>query len=349
MAPNLFGQRFLGIREPAWHPIGTVLPEPIPALEAIKFIEADFEIVKAPLKIEISTLFGTQLMEDPGKFAIVRQPTSDSMDFAVLGHCGKDYEIVQRTDFAVALDKLTDRWPLETVGVLGVGETVFFTLDAGSIDIAGEEVHQYFLVYDKVDGKTSAKIAFTPVRVVCQNTLTTGLKQATMSAALDHRQGINKDFNFRVDLIKKMAEAQRLTVQNFDLLAKAQIREDEAETVFAAAYPYPSKPAKMDLVGAIDVTDELLGGLREQGVRASDSYDYYCKRADTMRDGARYLYGKLNDEFPNIAGTGWAAWNAVTEMADWRNGEDSVPVSALFGTRAVEKKLAFDAAMKLIK
>lgn len=352
MSHNIFGNRFLGYRRPAWHEIGTVINEstgPVDPSEGVKMIDADFEIVKAPCKIEVSTVFGTFMKDDPGRFAIVREPTEDTPDFAIFGHCGPDYEIVQRRDFARALDKLSKRWPLETIGVLGLGETVFFSLDAGDMDIHGEQVHQYFLVTDTVDGKTAARIAFTPVRVVCQNTLVTGLRQATITASLDHRNDFENSFNFRVDLVDKMAASQRDVMMALELLADTQISDEQADAVFAAAFPYPVMPKKMELATVISEEDKALEALRLQGVRAADSYKYYCDRADTMRNGCRWLYGKFNDEHQPVARTAWAAYNAVTECSDWRDGADSVPVSTLFGKRAIEKRNAFDAAIAFCK
>ena len=165
-----------------------------------------------------------------------------------------------------------------------------------------------------------------------------------MTAILDHRTGINEDFNFRIDLIEKMADAQRLTMNTFELMAHSRLTEEQIDAVFAAAYPHPSKPKKMNLVDAIDENDELLSVLRQQGVRATETYDYYCQRADGFRAGAREMLARLNDGNGDLANSAWYAWNAVTELADWRDGSETVPVSTLFGTRAVEKKNAFKAA-----
>lgn len=348
MAHNIFGERFLGVRKPAWHSLGVVLENPIPAVDGLRLIDGDFEIVKAPMKVAVSTLFGTSLVDYENKFALVREPTNDSQSYEILGHCGSDYEIIQRRDFAAALDKLTDRWPLETIGILGKGEKVFFVLDAGLVDVGGEEVHQYFMVYDTVDGKTSAKTVFTPVRVVCENTCQTGLAQATMSMALSHTQGFNKDFHFRIDLISKMTDAQRLTIDTFEMLAKTTLVDAQVDAIFAAAYPYPTRPKNVDLVEAIDVTDEILGGLRAQGVKAAESYEYYCTRADGFRSNARDLFERMNAENSRLSGSAWYAWNAVTEMADWRDGAASVPESALFGQRLQEKLRAFKVAASFI-
>ena len=348
MSANIFGNRFLGIREPAWHELGTVLTEPCSAEDGLKLINADFVVQKQPLMVTVQTLFGEQTVPYEGKYAIIREPLVDDPEYRIFGTCGASYEIIQRRDFAKALDKLTAKWPLETIGILGKGESVFFTLDAGSIEIKGEEVHQYFLVSDKVDGKTSTKIIFTPVRVVCQNTLTSGLRQATMTAILEHRMGVNQDFNFRIDLINKMAEAQRHTIEVFEKMANTKLDHDQVAKVFEAAYPYPIMPKKMDLLESIDEDDELLNPLREQGLRAKDSYDYYRQRADGFRDAADELFGRLNDGNSQLANTAWYAWQAVTELADWRNGSDSVPESALFGSRMKEKVRAFNTAINFI-
>ena len=170
-----------------------------------------------------------------------------------------------------------------------------------------------------------------------------------MSAVIDHRTGINQDVNFRIDLIEKMAEAQRLTVNTFEMLASTRLVEDEVDQVFAAAYPFPSKPKKMDLVGAIDVTDELLSGLRNQGVKAAESYEYYVNRAQGFRDNAKSLFEQMNAGNSYLAGSAWYAWQAVTEMADWREGADSVAESTLFGQRMQEKVRAFKVASSFIK
>ena len=50
----------------------------------------------------------------------------------------------------------------------------------------------------------------------------------------------------------------------------------------------------------------------------------------------------------HLRGTAWAAYNAVTEVADWREGRGA-DASALFGGRAKEKSRAYEAAMVLVQ
>jgi len=52
----------------------------------------------------------------------------------------------------------------------------------------------------------------------------------------------------------------------------------------------------------------------------------------------------------HLRGSVWAAYNAVTEVSDWRESFGSdVGASVLFGNRAKEKQRAYAHALALIK
>ena len=53
MPNNIFGDRFLGRREPAWHRIGQVFDEPMTMTQAIKRAGIDFHIAKHPVVVQI--------------------------------------------------------------------------------------------------------------------------------------------------------------------------------------------------------------------------------------------------------------------------------------------------------
>lgn len=341
MAANLFGERFLGFREPAWHSLGKTFDQPITAVEAVRQGGLEYTIEKYPLFAEGGY--------PTGKFGIFREPTMDDMQYRFLGVCGEEYNIVQNTMIAEILDPLTKMWPVETVGALGVGETMFLSLDAGDAEVHGEHIKQFFLITDTRDGGTSMRIAFTPIRVVCQNTLVSGLKQATVSAALQHGFNIEQTLRTRVTLLEKMQKARVATMATFEALASAAIQDDDAQTIFTLAYPNPKRTDKLELLEDFDSVNgpEMLGALYDEATRAEQSWLYYTKRAETMREGVRSTYDRLCDEHPGIASTAWAAYNAVVEFADFREGSN-VAKSALFGSRSAEKKRAFAAALAYV-
>lgn len=348
MSANIFGERFLGRREPAWHNIGTVFEEALSPREALMHAGADFRFILSPAVTQIETPLGTQLIEAKGKSFIVREPVADDPEYRITGIASDNYGLIQNEEIAIALERLTDNWPVETVGVLGKGETLFIALDAGVGEVKGEKIHQYFLVSDTKDGGTSLKIAFTPVRVVCQNTLVTGLRQATVSAALTHNSNVGAAFDVRIDLVSKMQAAQKFTMNLFETMANIALSDDEFTQVLEQVYPYPKVPKKMRMLEGLEDGDiAMLGELYDEATKAQYAFEYYVNRANILRDGAHTLFSKLNDEFPNIAHTAWAGYNAVVESADFREGPDSLFGSALFGSRAVEKRRAFAALSAL--
>lgn len=350
MAPNIFGDRFYGFREPAWHSIGKVFYSPIPAVQAVKECGLDYNVVKLPLSGQVETPMGVTLVNVPDRIMIVREPTQDDPEYRYFGVASSDYGLIQNVEVAESLDRLTEAWPVETVGALGMGETMFMTLDAGETEVHGELIRQYFLVTDTKDGGTSMKIAFTPVRAECENTLITGLSQATVSAALQHRSSVGADFDFRVDLVQKLQAARATTMKIFEDMARTAISGEDMRWIVEQTYPTPKKPTKVDLVdGVSDDEILLLGDLYDQASKANETWLYYCSRVDVFRSAAVWLFEKISDEYPGIAGTAWAAYNAVVESADYRNGSDTVPTSTLFGARAQEKRRAFKAATQFIK
>lgn len=350
MAHEIFGERFLGRREPAWHGLGQVFDGPITMMEAVGRIGAGYMVDKAPLFVKVNGRY----IAVEGQVGLVRQPTDDDPQHRVLGIASKDdYGLVQNHELARILDPLSERWPVETVGVLGQGETIFFTLDAGTSRVgksSREEIRMFFLVADTKDGKTSGRIAFTPVRVVCKNTLTMGMSAAISSAAMRHTADFQDEVKFRVALAKQMQRIMATAKAKFDLMARAILQFDKVQAIIETAYPYPPLPAKVALAEALTAADRAELGddyaVQLEGVdKAKSTYEYYRGRTDVFRAGATELFGKLCDEYPPIANTAWAAYNAVVECEDYRNGGKGLLASALFGARAVTKARAFEAAL----
>jgi len=277
MSHELFGERFIGYRQPAWHGLGQVTDVRLGALEAIEAAGADYMVHKVPLVARPGEIDGqSPEVPIPDIFAIMREPTPDDPNWATFGTAGPDYTILQNTDIASIIEPLAELWPVETVGVLKAGRTVFITLDAGSDDVRGEEVEKYFLITDTKDGGTSAKIAFTPVRVVCQNTLTSGLSVAMNTANIPHNPNIMNELNFRVTLIKKMVEAEQTSMAAFRQMAAVSIDEDAAKDIIAAAYTYPNMPARVELLEGMPEEDivDLGTGAMDRYKKALERYEY---------------------------------------------------------------------------
>lgn len=71
------------------------------------------------------------------------------------------------------------------------------------------------------------------------------------------------------------------------------------------------------------------------------------ERAQALRIGGYEMYEKLCDDFNPVAGTAWAAYNAVTELATWREGPQA-DSALMFGVRSQEIQRGYEAAAKLV-
>lgn len=343
MTANIFGDRFAANREPAWHGLGTVFTEPKTMSEAVKLANMEYEVHEFPY--HFVTEMGT--FDVPGRKVLVREATTDDPQARFFGEVGSNYSVIQNTDLARRLDPLTDRWPVETVGAIDSGKGVFFALDAGSMNVKGEEISNYFLVYDSKGGGSTLSISFTPVRVVCQNTLVVGLKSATTSIHMRHYETLRDDMDFYVKLFGDMQSQVDDVQSKFNLLASTNINEADLQKIIEAAYPMPNRPQKKDIVdnlGAEELGKKATAAVLERFLSAASAYD---ESVASVEEVHKEVTSRFNS-FPqaDVAGTAWAAWNVVVEVEDYRKGGNK-QYGALFGGRAKNKQKAFDAAVSI--
>ena len=150
-----------------WHNLGIPLNHPATAREAIEIAGLDYTVVKRPL--ESST--GTK----KDSFVTVRTDTGD-----VLGTVGQIYEPVQNRDAFGFFDTLVSEHKAvyETAGVNGLGERIWILAKLpGYIMVHGNDiVNKYLLLINSHDGSLPVRVKVMPIRVVCNNTLTSDFR-----------------------------------------------------------------------------------------------------------------------------------------------------------------------------
>ncbi len=350
MSANLFGERYIG-RKVAWHQLGTVFGDKSMTMtQAVKKANMDYNVDLLPVVAKD----GRKQIEIANKLAIVREATNDDPQPRVFGVVSDKYSVIQNADIARIMDELSDEWTVETAGALGMGQTSFFTLKVPDvIDIKGDPIEQYFLISDKKTGRHALKVAFTPVRVVCSNTLTTGLAKASVLQYLSHRDEIEDILENRVKALKQMHDMQNQTISQFNLLAEAILTDRQINEIFAEAYPEPAKPKSVEVMEHKNSNGtegiDLLESFFEKATKAGERYLYYKNLAINRRKDAKTELERINDEelanLPHLQNSAWATWQAVTAREDHRDGPESLYESALFGDRAKNKIRAFEKAL----
>jgi phage/plasmid-like protein (TIGR03299 family) len=184
---------FFSVKEKAWHGLGQIVQDYPTSAEALRFAGLDFKVEKRKLFTYDTENQNADPDKDivipeidvPGYFATVRTDKDD-----VLGVVGKDYEIVQNIDAFAFFDSIVggDGIQYETAGALGKGERIFITAKLPHYIKVGREdlIEQYLFLTTSHDGFGSITAAFTPVRIVCNNTLNAALRKQTNSIKIRH-------------------------------------------------------------------------------------------------------------------------------------------------------------------
>ena len=165
------------VGEDPWHGLGTKLVNPPTSLEAIRAAGLDWEVDKFPLFAQFGK--DRQFMKKVDRYALMPVDRIESPDCPVLGVVGQDYGIVQNRDAFTFFDPIISEKlaTYETAGALGEGERVWVLakLPGDIVVHKDDKVIKYLLLVNSHTGMASVQIKLTPVRVVCNNTLTMAL------------------------------------------------------------------------------------------------------------------------------------------------------------------------------
>ncbi len=170
---------FFSVKEKAWHGLGKIVDQYPTSKEALEFAGLNYTVEKRRLltydteneKADEETGIKIPEITVPNYYATIRTDND-----TVLGVVGKDYEIVQNIDAFSFFDAIVggDGIQYETAGALGNGERVFITAKLpGYIRVGNDDLtEKYLFLTTSHDGFGSITAAFTPVRIVCNNSAT---------------------------------------------------------------------------------------------------------------------------------------------------------------------------------
>ncbi len=169
------------VREVPWHGLGTNVEEALSSNEALTAAGLDWNVIQK----EIKTIDNIPI---PNMRANVR----DS-DNKVLGIVSDRYKILQNLEAFKFTDELLGGDILyETAGSLQGGRKVWLLAKlSNEYKFQDDEITPYLVLSNSHDGNAPVRVAMTPVRVVCQNTLNLALHTAKRSWSVRHTSNIH--------------------------------------------------------------------------------------------------------------------------------------------------------------
>lgn len=334
---NIFNERFISLRVPAWHHLGEVHADEIGARESLQRIGGQPRVTLEPIYAEI----GDKRMALPQR-SILRHPTSGDAEYVHFGIVGPRYELLTLGDVANIWDAVVGK-PIETMGILQRGANAFLTSKLPAIDIKGDEVERYIGVTTPLDGMRVATAEEWDVRAVCQNTLNAAQAQALSTCRVIHDKEAKGRIARWLGEAYEQAESNVAVVKEaFELLAATQVTGAQVQSILETVYP--------EVGVRLDTT--LSKEVVERRIQLAEAHN---RRQMKYRSAARELFEGMGTgiDTPAAKGTAWGLANMVVEVADFRRANNragkteatQVAEATMFGNRASEKQRAFDACL----
>jgi phage/plasmid-like protein (TIGR03299 family) len=293
-----------------WHGLGVALEQPPTAAEAIAAAGLQWEVEKQDIYLEE----GEEPIEDWS--AVVRQDTE-----AVLGVVGNTWRPLQNEEAFAFFDPFIQAGAAQyhTAGSLKEGRYVWVLakLAGDPMQVAKDDlVERYLLLSNSHDGKAAINVRFTPVRVVCWNTLTMAESDnASPFLRIRHKGNVQDTLRHVQGVVDVTNRTFAATLEQYRFLASRQVENLQQYIVDVLQVTLdPERPPR-----AI----EPIMALFEEG-RGQDN--------------------------KAIRGTYWAAYNAVTEFVDHQRGRDASRLhAAWYGEGKRIKQRALSVATELAR
>ena len=227
MAANVETMFYVGERNKPWHGLGTSVEMAPTSKDALRLAGLDWDVVQKP----IFTLEGEEIK---GYRCNIR-----STDKQVLGVVSDRYKVVQnREAFAFTDTLLGEGVRYETAGSLQEGKKVWLLARLPrEYIISGERISPYLVFSTSHDGSGAVKVAITPVRVVCNNTLNLALETASRSFSMMHTQSVQSKIEEAHDTLFRAENYMDKLGVEFERLRDKMISDTELNDYITELLP----------------------------------------------------------------------------------------------------------------
>ena len=214
-------------REKPWHGLGVRVEEAPASADALRMAGLDWEV----LQEAIYTNAGDKIS---GYKANVR-----STDRKVLGVVTDRYKVIQNAEAFEFTDSLLGSGVrYETAGSLSDGKKVWLLARLPrEYIIGGERISPYLVFSNTHDGSGAVRVAVTPIRVVCNNTLNLALDSAKRSWSMVHTGDIKGKIQEAKDTLFMAEEYMDNLGKEFERLRKIQMSDEQVKDFIELLLP----------------------------------------------------------------------------------------------------------------
>ena len=313
MAAQVETMAFFG--QTPWHGLGTRLAE-------ADLYDWSKACVKSGLDWDVEL---TPLVTADTNAKVSHRGVRRKNDGRILGVVGPRYCALQNQDAFKWFQPFLDakEAALNTAGSLCGGSRIWVLakLNRDPLVIApGDEVEKFILLSHGHDGSLAVRVGFSPIRVVCANTLALAHRaDASKLIRVRHSKSLHENLANIREVMNLANQEFEATAEQYRLLARKSINQDDLRR-------YVKRVLKVD-----------------------DQATISTRTANLMDEITGLFESGKGNTLPSIKGTYWSAYNGVSEWLGYQRGnsQQNRLNSLWFGDSANLNKHALQAALDM--
>jgi phage/plasmid-like protein (TIGR03299 family) len=298
-----------------WHGLGT-------ALDEADLYDWPKACEKSGLAWDVELV---PLMTADNQAKVENKAVRRTSDGRILGVVGPRFTILQNRDafkwFGPFLE--AKEAALHTAGSLAQGSRVWVLAKMQRdplVIVQGDEIEKFILLSHGHDGSLAVRCGFTPIRVVCQNTLSMAHGSAASKLIrCKHTRDVHENLE-NIREVMNLANAEfEATAEEYRLLARKSINQ-------------------------ADLTKYV-----KKVLRVDDAEEVSTRTKNTIAAIVGLCESGRGNNLPSVSGTYWSSYNGVTEWLCYQRGrsQDSRLNSLWYGDSANLNRHALETALEM--
>ena len=305
-------EQMMFVGETPWHGLGNK-------------VEADIGIEDAIVSAGLDWEVGLKDLQTVDGVPVNHRATYRKTDGSILGVVGPRYTPLQNRDafdwFQPFLD--AGECGIHTAGSLHSGQKVWVLAQLNrdnSEIVPGDEVCKFILLSNSHDGTTAIRVGYTPIRVVCVNTLAFAHSHSDSKLIrIRHTRSSKNNLEQVRDIMDNINAGFEATAEQYRFLASKNFNQADINRYVKVM---------LGIEGTVD------GDIK---TRTRNIMDDILGRIEGPKQTAT-----------NVRGTWWAAYNGFNEYLNYSKGrtEDNRLDSLWFGANANDNNKALAKALE---
>lgn len=295
-------EQIFKLRKPTWKGLGVNVAEARSSKEALDMSGLDWQVYQQTMTAQN----GVPILGDKANIR--------DIDDQLLGVVTDKYQVVQNEEaFAFTDELLGHGVRYETAGMLQDGRKTWILARLPQrYQMMGDWIDPYLVFYNSHDGSGSIKVALTPIRVTCQNTLNLALRNANRVWSTKHTGEIHSRMDDARETLFRAEEYMDELNNEMYRLADISFSDNEVDQFIQELIPLPKNASAQQEKNAERLWNDLkiryhkapdLKHLVGNGYKLINAVSDFATHAEPLRKTDSYqenLFAKTLDGNPLI-------------------------------------------------